>query len=283
MSVLSQNGPSLLFHASVLAKTTYCDGWIGCTNYISPEKLHMKMCCFGLFTLSSVRLSNFLSAGLFFVCLFVLVNWVIILNANCGLIVYQVLSRLHCFMQQDGNAGDSTWPFLPSLVVFKFHIWWNPHCRKPHSRREHDVFPPSAAYLWLQSWSNRMSRRAMRQVHHWLPAGCTGFQITSKWQNYLHCSIIALFCVCICNYKSCWLLYHWQRAQGEEKGFQYLANIHTDILWAWIFTIVGPGELKLFYSKIHRRDGSNSAKTHPFCLRKTLMRKILSYHCNCIT
>lgn len=193
MSVLSQNGPSLLFHASVLAKTTYCDGWIGCTNYISPEKLHMKMCCFGLFTLSSVRLSNFLSAGLFFVCLFVLVNWVIILNANCGLIVYQVLSRLHCFMQQDGNAGDSTWPFLPSLVVFKSHIWWNPHCRNPHSRREHDVFPPSAAYLWLQSWSNRMSRRAMRQVHHWLSAGCTGFQITSKWQNYLHCSIIALF------------------------------------------------------------------------------------------
>ena len=164
--------------------------------------------------------------------------------------------------------GGSTWPFLPSPVVFKSQVWSSPQCRNPHSCRELDVFPPSPVYLWLQLWSNRMSRRAMGQVHHWLSAGCTDFQITNKWQKHLHCSIIALFCICICNFKSCWLLYQWQRAQSEEEGFQYLANIHTDILWAWIFTFVGPGELEFFYSNVNRGDGSNSAKTHPFCLSK---------------
>lgn len=180
-------------------------------------------------------------------------------------------------MQQDGSTGGSHGHCSP-LQLFS-----NPRFDLLHTAETHiAVGNKSPVYLWLQLWSNRMSRRSMGQVHHWLSAGCTGFQITNKWQKYLHCSIIALFCVCICNFKSCWLLYHWQRAQSEEEGFEYLANIHTDIAWAWIFTSVGPGELEFLLLKNSQKRWEQLCQNTSILSEQTLMRK-MSYHCNYVT
>lgn len=81
------------------------------------------------------------------------VNWGIVLNGNCGLIHYQLLSRLCWCMRQDGIAGGSMWPFPLSPVFFKSQVWSTPCFRNPQSHGKQDVFPTSPVYLQLRPWS----------------------------------------------------------------------------------------------------------------------------------
>lgn len=110
-------------------------------------------------------------------------------------------------------------PFVPSRFLQIPASIYTPSQKltEPWGKRCISIKTPCPAYLWWRLWSDRRTRKVMRRVHHWPSAGHAGFQITRKWLKYLHCTIIALFCIWICNFKSCWLLYCWQRAWGEEQ------------------------------------------------------------------